>query len=99
MNARSVLSLIHFGLGADQLHATWGEHSNSGTNHAKYADGNMADYGNHDVAFDPSLWTGHPSEAEMKIIKQAIDLSPKCSSCNYWCADLEWEDNFGFTGL
>jgi hypothetical protein len=111
MNARSVLSLMHFGLGADQLHATWGEHSNSGTNydhgdegcvssnHAKYYDGNMADYGNHDVAFDPSSWTGHPSEAEMNIIKQAIDLSPKCSSCNYWCADLEWEDNFGFTGL
>jgi hypothetical protein len=100
MNARFALTMIHFGLGEDQLYAVWGEHANSGSNYdhdgdgkGNYNDGNNAEYGvdHNDVKHDATIWSGHPSEKDMKIIKAAHDLSPGCSGSNYWCADLEWK--------
>lgn len=93
INARKAVGLMHFGLGADQLYAVFGQHSTSGSNYGGvYADGNQADHGEHEKAeFDHSQWPSHPDEAEMAILKKAHDLSPGCSDSNFWCTDLEWK--------
>lgn len=93
MNARHALGMIHFGLGADQLHSVFGAHSPSGSNYGGvYADGNQADHGDHeDAAFDLSLWPSHPTDSEMAILKGAHDLSPGCSTSNFWCTELQWK--------
>jgi hypothetical protein len=103
VNARFALGLMHFGLGADQLHSTFGQYSTSGSNYDHglvddegkrkgYADGNMADHGKHnEAAFDLDQFPAHPNEVEMKILKGALDLSPGCSGVNYWCTELDWK--------
>jgi hypothetical protein len=93
INARKALGLMHFGLGADQLYAVFGQRSTSGSNYGSvYADGNQADHGDHeDAVFDLDEWPSHPDAAEMKVLEAAHDLSPGCSDSNFWCTELQWK--------
>jgi len=96
IEAQKALSLMHFGIGADQLYATFGPFSTSGSNYGGvYANGNQADHGKHeDAAFDLSQWPSHPNPEEMAILEgiraNGLDLSA-CSTSNFWCTDLDWK--------
>jgi hypothetical protein len=96
IEAQQVLSMLHFGVGKDQLYATHGPFSTSGSNYGGvYANGNQADHGTHeDALFELEHWPSHPNKDEMKVLEgirsKGLDLSP-CSVSNFWCTALDWE--------
>ena len=71
--ATDAVSLMYFGLGADQVHSVIGEHSTSGSNYGDgYFDANDEPHEERgDAPFDPSHIPAHPTEAELAIIKEA----------------------------
>ena len=94
-DVQDALSLVHFGVHHDQVHATFGTRFQSGSNGRldgtpQYADGNLATFGvDHNVAdYDPSLFPVDPNAAEMAALAQAPNLSP-CTGGAYWCTDWD----------
>ena len=94
-DVQDALSLVHFGVHHDQVHATFGTRFQSGSNGRldgtpQYADGNLATFGvDHNVAdYDPSLFPVDPNAMEMAALAQAPNLSP-CTGGAYWCTDWD----------
>ena len=96
-DVQDALSLVHFGVHHDQVHATFGTRFQSGSNGRldgtpMYANGNQATFGvDHNVAdYDPSLFPVDPNAAEMAALAQAPNLSPGCIAAGaFWCTDWD----------
>ena len=96
-DVQDALSLVHFGVHHDQVHATYGSRFQSGSNGRldgtpMYANGNLATFGvDHNVAdYDPSLFPVDPNAAEMAALAQAPNLSPGCVAAGaYWCSEFD----------
>jgi len=87
------VTLYHFGMTTDQLVGSYGERSASGSNHGGYYhDGNKASHGAHGLTpYDPSAFPADPTAAERALLTSLVDLSPGCSSKNYYCAEFNWK--------
>ena len=84
-------SLLHMGLPASQIKATFGTRASSGSNYGGvYANGNVADHGDHSsTAYDPSAHPSDPTPEELSMLAGTADLSPGCSTSNFWCAEFD----------
>ena len=87
IGALDAVSLMHFGLSASSIKGTFGERGSSGSNkNGNYYDGNAhvpgsVDHGS--ATYDPSMFPADPTDAEMALLAQTVDLSPGCSSTKY----------------
>ena len=90
IGASDAYSLLHFGLPASQIKATFGERATSGSNYGNaYANGNAATHQHDSAHYDPSHFPTDPTAEELSMLAQATDLSPGCSGTNFWCADFD----------
>jgi len=96
LGAMDAVALFHFGLGPDRIVATLGERSSSGSNHGGYYyDGNVVydelDHGSSE--YDPSIFPADPNVEERAFLDSIPgDLSPGCSSTNFYCDTVNFTD-------
>jgi hypothetical protein len=96
-DVQDALSLVHYGVHHQQVHATYGSRFQSGSNGRidgtpMYANGNQATFGvDHNVAdYDPSLFPVDPNAMEMAALAQAPNLSPGCIAGGaFWCTEFD----------
>jgi len=109
--AMDAVAFSHFGMKSNRIIATYGERSSSGSNHGGvYADGNLIypELSHHETPYDPNIFPADPNDAERAFLDLITgDLSPTCSSSNYYCDsidieylnDVGWPDVMIFGGL
>ena len=104
--AMDAVAFSHFGLPSDQIIATFGERSSSGSNYGgTYFDGNLV-YGDElkhgESDYDPDSFPADPDTEERAYLDAITgDLSADCSASNYYCGiiDINYLNENGWPDL
>jgi len=100
--AMDAVAFSHFGMKSNRIIATYGERSSSGSNHGgAYYDGNLAypELLHNETPYDQNIFPADPNDAERAFLDLITgDLSPTCSSSNYYCdsIDIEYLNDIGW---
>ena len=95
--AFDALTLMHMGMDPSQIIGTYGERAVEGSN-LNVLEGANAFSGEHfyqvhgdhaSSTHDPSLFPTDPTPEEQAMLAQMLDLSPDCSSTNFWCSHFD----------
>ena len=92
--AFDALTLMHMGMDPSQIIGTYGERAVEGSNLNVHLGPNAfsgehfyQNHGDHaSSVHDPSLFPTDPTPEEQVMLAQMLDLSPDCSSTNFWCS-------------
>ena len=91
--AFDALTLMHMGMDPSQIIGVYGEQARDGSNmngQYSFSNGAFGAHGDHaDLPHDVANFPTNPTPEEQALLAQMHDLSPDCSSTNFWCAHFD----------